>query len=39
VQKRIAHWGKQQDAVPASNCALKVKGEIAEMKVLNKRRN
>jgi len=28
VQKRIAHWDKQNHAVPAPNCVLKVQGEI-----------
>jgi len=28
VQKRIAHWDKQNYAVPAPNCMLKVQGEI-----------
>jgi len=28
VQKRIAHWDKQNHAVPAPNCMLKVRGEI-----------
>ena len=35
----IVHWDKQQDVVPAPNCTLKVQGKIAEMKVLNKKRN
>jgi len=39
VKKGIAYWDKQQDAVPAFNCMLKVQGKIAEIKVLNKRRN
>ena len=28
VQKGIAYWDKQNHAVPASNCVLKVQGEI-----------
>jgi len=28
VQKGIAHWNKQNHAVPAPNCILKVRGEI-----------
>jgi len=28
VQKGIAHWNKQNHAVPAPNCVLKVRGEI-----------
>jgi len=28
VQKGIAHWDKQNHAVPAPNCVLKVRGEI-----------
>jgi len=28
VQKGIAHWDKQNYAVPAPNCVLKVQGEI-----------
>jgi len=28
VQKGIAHWDKQNHAVPAPNCMLKVQGEI-----------
>jgi len=28
VQKGIAHWDKQNHAVPAPNCMLKVRGEI-----------
>jgi len=28
VQKEIAYWDKQNHAVPAPNCVLKVRGEI-----------
>jgi len=28
VQKGIAHWDKQNHAVPAPNCMLKVQGKI-----------
>jgi len=28
VQKEIAHWDKQNNDVPVSNCVLKVRGEI-----------
>ena len=28
MQKGIAHWDKQNHAVPAPNCVLKVQGEI-----------
>jgi len=28
VQKGIVHWDKQNHAVPAPNCMLKVRGEI-----------
>jgi len=28
VQKGIAHWDKQNHAVPAPNCILKIRGEI-----------
>ena len=28
VQKGIVHWDKQNHAVPAPNCVLKVRGEI-----------
>jgi len=34
VQKRIAHWDKQNHAVPAPNCMLKVRGEIIKDKGL-----
>jgi len=30
VQKRIAYWDKQNHAVPAPNCMLKVRGEIVK---------
>jgi len=39
MQKEIAYWDKWQDVVSAPNCMLKVQGEIAEIKVLNKGRN
>jgi len=28
VQKGIAHWDKQNHAVPTPNCVLKIRGEI-----------
>jgi len=31
VQKGIAHWDKQNNDVPASNCVLKVQGEIIKI--------
>jgi len=34
VQKRIAHWDKQNHAVPAPNCVLKVQGEIIKVEGL-----
>jgi len=34
VQKGIAHWDKQNHAVPAPNCMLKVRGEIIKDKGL-----
>jgi len=34
VQKGIAHWDKQNHAVPAPNCVLKVQGEIIKIKGL-----
>jgi len=34
VQKGIAHWDKQNHAVPAPNCMLKVQGEIIKDKGL-----
>jgi len=34
VQKRIAYWDKQNHAVPAPNCMLKVRGEIIKDKGL-----
>jgi len=34
VQKGIAHWDKQNHAVPAPNCALKVRGEIIKVEGL-----
>jgi len=34
VQKRIAHWDKQNHAVPAPNCMLKVQGEIIKVEGL-----
>jgi len=34
VQKRIAHWDKQNHAVPAPNCVLKVQGKIIKDKGL-----
>jgi len=34
VQKGIAHWDKQNNDVPASNCMLKVQGEIVKVEGL-----
>jgi len=34
VQKRIAHWDKQDNNVPAPNCMLKVRGEIIKVEGL-----
>ena len=34
VQKGIAYWDKQNHAVPAPNCMLKVRGEIIKDKGL-----
>jgi len=34
VQKRIAHWDKQNNDVPAPNCVLKVRGEIIKVEGL-----
>jgi len=34
VQKGIAHWDKQNHAVPAPNCMLKVREEIIKDKGL-----
>jgi len=34
VQKGIAHWDKQNHAVPAPNCVLKVRGEIIKVEGL-----
>jgi len=34
VQKRIAHWDKQNHAVSAPNCVLKVRGEIIKIEGL-----
>jgi len=34
VQKGIAHWDKQNHAVPAPNCMLKVQGEIIKVEGL-----
>jgi len=31
VQKRIAHWDKQNNDVPAPNCVLKVQGKIIKI--------
>jgi len=30
VQKRIVYWDKQNHAVPAPNCMLKIQGEIVK---------
>jgi len=34
MQKGIAHWDKQEYAIPAPNCVLRVWEEITEMKIL-----
>jgi len=34
VQKGIAHWDKQNNDVPVSNCVLKVRGEIIKVEGL-----
>jgi len=34
VQKEIAYWDKQNHAVPAPNCVLKVRGEIIKVEGL-----
>jgi len=34
VQRGIAHWDKQNHAVPAPNCVLKVQGEIIKIEGL-----
>jgi len=34
VQKGIVHWDKQNHAVPAPNCVLKVRGEIIKVEGL-----
>ena len=34
VQKGVAHWDKQNNDMPASNCVLKVQGEIIKIEGL-----
>jgi len=34
MQKGIAHWDKQNHAMPAPNCVLKVRGEIIKVEGL-----
>jgi len=34
IQRGIAHWDKQNHAVPAPNCVLKVQGEVIKIEDL-----